>query len=95
MKRVQGFFWAVRAEVFAELGGLDERFRDYGCDEIDFEYRAVQRNYRLAVVDSLIHHERHATFGPRIRESLAKNMERFHASMGAVSTIAARGSGRS
>jgi glycosyltransferase involved in cell wall biosynthesis len=78
VKPVQGFCWAVRAEVFAEVGGLDERYRDYGCDEIDFEYRAIRLNYRLAVVDSLVHHERHATFGHDIRDALMRNMDRFH-----------------
>jgi glycosyltransferase involved in cell wall biosynthesis len=82
VKPVQGFCWGVRAEVFAEVGGLDERYRDYGCDEIDFEYRAIRLNYRLAVVDSLVHHERHATFGCDIRDSLMRNMERFHAKHG-------------
>jgi glycosyltransferase involved in cell wall biosynthesis len=82
VKPVQGFCWGVRAEVFSELGGLDERFRDYGCDEIDFEYRAVLANYRLAVIDSLVHHEQHATFGEDIREPLKRNMERFHAKHG-------------
>jgi hypothetical protein len=82
LKPVQGFFWGSRAEVFAELGGLDERYRDYGCDEVDFEYRAIRMNYRLAVVDSLIHHELHATFGRDIREPLMRNMERFAAKHG-------------
>lgn len=78
VKPVMGFLWAVRAEVFAELGGLDEEFQDYGCDEVEFQYRAICRNYRLAVVDSQVDHALHATFGSNIIPGLARNIERFN-----------------
>lgn len=42
--------WGVRAEVFAELGGLDEGFLDTGQDAVDFQYRALGRNFRLAAL---------------------------------------------
>lgn len=77
-KPVMGFLWGVRAEVFAELGGLDEIFRDYGCDEVDFQYRAVQQNYQLAIIDSLVHHELHGTFGSQITAALMRNVRRFN-----------------
>jgi len=43
-----GFLWGVRAEVFWELGGLDEQFDGHGADEIDFQVRLRQAHYRLA-----------------------------------------------
>jgi glycosyltransferase involved in cell wall biosynthesis len=81
-KPVMGFLWAVRAEVFAEFDGLDEAFADYGCDEVDFQYRAIRRNYRLAVVESMVHHEVHATFGSQVLSGLRRNVERFNVKHG-------------
>ena len=66
VKPVMGFLWGVRAEVFAELGGMDEEFRDYGCDDFDFQFRAIRRHYRIAIVDSLVCHEVRATFGANV-----------------------------
>jgi glycosyltransferase involved in cell wall biosynthesis len=76
LKPVMGFFWGMRAEVFHELGGMDEEYRGYGFDETDFEYRAIHRNYRLAVIDTLVHHERHATFPDLPADDPARDADR-------------------
>jgi glycosyltransferase involved in cell wall biosynthesis len=50
---VTGALWGVRTEVFAELGGLVPA----PCDQdaaLALEYRALKRNYRLAVVASVV-----------------------------------------
>lgn len=42
-----GFALAVRAQVFDELGGIDERFNPYGWEEVDFCLRARRAGYRV------------------------------------------------
>jgi GT2 family glycosyltransferase len=57
-----GAFWGMRREVYWELGGLDERFAGYGCEELDFQFRAQVAHYRLALARVDVRHELHATF---------------------------------
>ena len=42
-----GFALAVRAAVFEQLGGIDERFNPYGWEEVDFCLRAREAGYRI------------------------------------------------
>ena len=42
-----GFGLAVRASVFAQLGGIDERFNPYGWEEVDFCLRAREAGYGI------------------------------------------------
>lgn len=41
-----GFALAVRAKVFEQLGGIDERFNPYGWEEVDFCLRARKAGYK-------------------------------------------------
>jgi len=59
---VPGYCWAMRREVFWELGGMDEAFSGYGYDELDFEYRAVLAHYRMAQVRAEVLHHGSATY---------------------------------
>jgi glycosyltransferase involved in cell wall biosynthesis len=62
---VTGEFWGMRREVYWELGGMDEAFAGYGCDELDFQFRAQLAHYHLALARVSVHHDLHRTFGPR------------------------------
>lgn len=42
-----GFALAVRAGVFEQLGGIDERFNPYGWEEVDFCLRASEAGYKI------------------------------------------------
>ena len=42
-----GFALAVRASVFEQLGGIDERFNPYGWEEVDFCLRAREAGYGI------------------------------------------------
>ncbi len=70
---VYGFLWAVRRETFWELGALDENFDGYGCDELEFQYRAALAGHGIGVVSTFVHHDRHATFGPDIGPLAKRN----------------------
>jgi hypothetical protein len=43
--------YALRQEVFWELGGMDEAFEGDGIETLDLQYRAVKRHYGLEQVD--------------------------------------------
>lgn len=66
---VVGYLWAMRAEMFWELGGMDEQFDGYGCDEVEFQYRLVKRHYHIALARVRVRHRLHATFGRDIWQS--------------------------
>jgi glycosyltransferase involved in cell wall biosynthesis len=72
---VSGEFWGMRREVYWELGGMDEAFAGYGCDELDFQYRALLAHYHLAVARISVHHEPHSTFGMRYDAAALRAME--------------------
>lgn len=42
-----GFALAVRAAVYDELGGIDERFNPYGWEEVDFCLRARKAGHKV------------------------------------------------
>jgi len=77
VRPVMGFFWALRRQVYWELGGMDEQFDGYGCDEIDLQYRLIQRGYRIAVADAFVHHELFGTFGRYPRAEHRRNLAKF------------------
>jgi glycosyltransferase involved in cell wall biosynthesis len=72
---VRGEFWGTRRELFWELGGMDEVFEGYGYDELDFEYRALLAQYRLALARVQVHHDFHGTFEPTYGAAALKAME--------------------
>ena len=49
-----GAFLMVRAEVWRELGGFDERFRPLWFEDVDFCRRAANRGYRLYYVPEAV-----------------------------------------
>jgi glycosyltransferase involved in cell wall biosynthesis len=57
-----GFFWGCRRAVYWELGGMEEAFTSYGHEELDFQYRALQAHYRLALVPGQVAHQGSGTF---------------------------------
>lgn len=74
------------AAVWAELGGLDERFDTYGCDDNDYCYRARRAGIALVVLDylSVRHDVGHSGFrkGGR-RVSMDVSVARFVKKWGA------------
>ncbi len=48
---IAGMFMVFRAEVFAKIGGFDQRFRLY-CEDVDLCLRLQLAGLRLAVVDA-------------------------------------------
>lgn len=40
--------WAIRQDVFWELGAMDEGFESEGMETVDLQYRALKGHYRLA-----------------------------------------------
>lgn len=61
--RLAGFCLWVRPSVFESLGGFDEEFDGYGCDDTDFCLRACQAGYQLYVDEECyVFHEGGATY---------------------------------
>jgi glycosyltransferase involved in cell wall biosynthesis len=52
-----GHFWGCRREVYWELGGLDEAFADDGYAKLDFQYRTLRAQYRLALAAGHVAYE--------------------------------------
>ena len=58
---VNGAFMAFRADVFAGLGGFDERYFMY-CEDVDICLRLQLAGYRMAKADAVVvHHTRRRT----------------------------------
>jgi glycosyltransferase involved in cell wall biosynthesis len=72
---VSGEFWGMRREVYWELGGMDEAFTGYGCDELDLQYRAQLAHYQRAQVRVAVAHAQHATYGTRYGPAALAAME--------------------
>jgi glycosyltransferase involved in cell wall biosynthesis len=70
-----GEFWGMRREVYWELGGMDEAFAGYGCDELDFQFRALEAQYHLAQVRVAVQHAGQRTFAPRYGPAALRAME--------------------
>jgi glycosyltransferase involved in cell wall biosynthesis len=75
---VTGACFLVRREAFATVGLFDERFNQYGCDEIDWFYRARACGYRWAIdTDVAVDHQGRATYGPDIEDRLRPSIALF------------------
>jgi glycosyltransferase involved in cell wall biosynthesis len=70
-----GFFWGTRREVFWELGALDEVFSGWGYEELDFAYRALLANYRMAIAAGRVAHHPSTTFKAEFGESAMRELE--------------------
>lgn len=65
-----GACFLVRREAFDVAGRFDPRFATYGCDEVDWFYRARVHGYAWAVdADVSVEHEGSASFGELRREA--------------------------
>jgi hypothetical protein len=68
----------IRREAFWTVGGFDERFTSYGCDEMDWFYRARAEGYRWGIdTEVSVEHEGSATYGPRAAAELSQSMALF------------------
>lgn len=74
-----GACFLVRREAFAAVGPFDEGFAGYGCDELDWFYRARGEGYSWAVEANVsVEHEGHASFGrSRKEQELPASRARF------------------
>ena len=60
---VEGYCLAMRRDVLAEVGGVDERFRWYRTADIDLSFRVKDRGLRAEVVPvPVIKHEHRMWF---------------------------------
>lgn len=64
------------AAVWTELGGLDERFDSYGCDDNDYCYRARLAGVPLVVLDHVVVRHRTGGSGFRGHRGLGDDMTR-------------------
>jgi glycosyltransferase involved in cell wall biosynthesis len=69
----------VRREAFWIVGGFDERFETYGCDEMDWFYRARAEGYRWGIDTAVsVEHEWSASYGEERRQTeLPASMQLF------------------
>ncbi len=54
-----GCFNAARTEVYRELGGFDEGFVKWGCEDIEFGYRLNQKGKIVYCRDAVVFHYSH------------------------------------
>ena len=68
----------VRADVFQELGGFDEKFSPFGPEDLDFSLRCYKAGYHaLYVPQALAYHEvSHSFEGGQYTELYARNKSR-------------------
>lgn len=56
-----GFCLMIRADVFRELGGMDESMF-LGCDDLDLSWRIQRARYKMAIATGVfVHHEGHTS----------------------------------
>jgi len=56
-----GYFWAFRREIYDKLGGYDEAFGRFGCEESDFHLKIKSHGFRIKTVPIKIKHYGHIT----------------------------------
>jgi glycosyltransferase involved in cell wall biosynthesis len=93
---VPGYFWAVRREVYWEVGGMDEAFSGYGHDEVEMQYRLVKAHYRLALLDVEVRHADKATYRQertpqQMNQLWEENVARFRERHGRPPTYSDKG----
>lgn len=71
-RQLDCFCWAIRQDVFWELGGMDERFEGDNMAMLDLQYRAIKEHYRLAVTkDAIVTLRRSARSNSKTGDDLA------------------------
>lgn len=60
-KLLIGFCLMIRADIFRELGGMDEKMF-LGCDDLDLSWRIRLAGYKMAIATGVfVHHEGHTS----------------------------------
>lgn len=73
-----GFYFAVRRALFNEIGLFEECYAPGYWEEADFCMRAIQRNYRVVVDESIfIFHHGWGTFGAENRNPLMERNKKI------------------
>lgn len=68
---------AVRRDLFLQLGGFDELFKPFYCEDLDLCYRAWKRGFRVIYEpDSVVVHEHQGTIGRIFGVSTALSVNR-------------------
>lgn len=79
-RAVFGNCMMIPYDVFREIGLFDEVYGRGYCEEVDFQYRAMEKGYNIRVaMDCYVFHKAHASFGKSKELSIEKraNMEIF------------------
>jgi GT2 family glycosyltransferase len=50
---IYGAFFAMRRDVYEEIGGFCEEYQGYGCEEADLAIQMIRRNYKLAFLPNV------------------------------------------
>ena len=80
-----GWCFVLHRDLFAEVGGFDERFAPAYFEDTDYWHRAWEMGVGLdPVVDAVVHHERRTTgrHDPRMDEIFTRNRRRYEAKHG-------------
>jgi GT2 family glycosyltransferase len=68
---------AVRADLFASLGGFDEQFNPFGPEDIDFSLRLQKRGFEAWYIPSAVaYHDVNHTIGATYSEEYAASRSR-------------------
>lgn len=80
-----GACWCIHRPVFEKIGYMDEAYGEgYGCDEIDYFYRAKEAGFALLEAPVFMRHMQNKTysshyFAPMKEAMTAKNANYFYA----------------
>jgi|GEM_PF-1126250 len=78
---LSGFCLLVRRKTWQRLGGMDEKYRIGGYEDVDFSYRLLKAGFTLRVAgDVFVYHEGSSTFAKNaidIREAAAAGRRVF------------------
>jgi len=86
------FCTLIKKRVWDEIGGLDEDFGRGNYEDNLFCYRAIEKGYKLKVVNAYVHHFGSKTFNDKGKEKaflslLAENQKVYHKKIGKYKTI--------
>lgn len=78
-------FWslgfAVKASIFADVGGFDEGYDGYGGEDTDFAFRVRDAGIPVRFMDAPLFHQHHGVHAPPLNHFIAivNNARRFYA----------------